>query len=69
MSAWRLAGPAGEPLRIGRWTVDATLGGCASGPEVAGVAIPAAAVRHVGDGDVVHDLRVVSPEAGSPRSS
>lgn len=69
MSAWRLAGPAGEPLRIGRWTVDATLGGWASGPEVAGVAIPAAAVRHVGDGDVVHDLRVVSPEAGSPRSS
>jgi hypothetical protein len=68
MSSWRLAGPAGEPLRLGRCEIEATLGGWASGPEVAGVAIPAAAVHHLGAGDVV--LRIVAtPPAGDPRST
>lgn len=58
MSHWVLAGPGGEPLHLGPWRVEATLGGWASGPEVPGVAIPAAAVRHLGPADVVHSLRI-----------
>jgi hypothetical protein len=68
MSAWGLAGPAGEPLRVGRWDVQAALDGWASGPEVAGLALPAAAARHLGAGDVVH--RIAVNQAGdSPRSA
>jgi hypothetical protein len=67
MSAWRLAGPAGEPLRVGRWCVEAALGGWASGPQVPGLTLPAAAARRLGAGDVVRSL-VVNP-GGDPRSA
>ncbi|HEX5620966.1 MAG TPA: hypothetical protein VFX51_21265 [Solirubrobacteraceae bacterium] len=58
MSHWVLAEPTGEPLRVGGRTVEATLGGWASGPEVPGVSIPAAAVCRLGPEDVVRSLRI-----------
>lgn len=60
MSAWRLAiaadGSARAP-RLGAWRVDAALRGAAGGPPVAGVTVPASAVRHLAEGDLVTGVR------------
>jgi hypothetical protein len=58
MSHWVLAEPTGELLRVGGRTVEATLGGWPSGPEVPEASNPAAPVRRLGPDDVVRRISV-----------
>ena len=58
MSHWVLAEPTGELLRVGGRTVEATLGGWPSGPEVPEASNPASPVRRLGPDDVVGRISV-----------
>jgi hypothetical protein len=61
MASWRLAvaadGVAWAPS-LGEWEIDAALRGSPSGGPVDGVSAPAAAVRYLGEEDLVTGIRI-----------
>ena len=55
MSSWRLATPAGD-LRVGDFTVEASLANHPAGEDVPGLDLPAARAVLLTPGDVVRHL-------------